>query len=140
MQTTQVKMPKFAIKEPRNLSPRIQRLRDYYFQGVSRAWNNEFMAWSTGSPWDFQFEELTFYIVPETYAFHQTFKSCFKQVARKVVLPDGFWSWSIPERKAWFIREVMVNKVPKARWAGSNWAARVFSAPNLPAHWAWMCP
>lgn len=75
-----------GIKQPRNLSPRIQRLRDYYFQGAKRAWNNEFTAWSTGTPWDVQFDEMTFYIVPETYAFLQTFRSSFKQAARTVEL------------------------------------------------------
>ena len=74
--------PMYAIKEPRNLSPRVQWLRDYYFQGVNRAWNNEFTSWTTGMPWDFQYEELPFYIVPETYAFFSTFRSCFKQTAQ----------------------------------------------------------
>ncbi len=105
--------PRYAIKEPKNLSPRVQWLRDYYFQGVGRAWNNEFTAWTTGTPWDFQYEELTFYIVPETYAFLQTFRSSFKQTARKVALHPDFWQWSLPERKAWFNREVMVRYVPQ---------------------------
>lgn len=105
--------PTYAIKEPKNLSPRIQWLRDYYFQGGKRQWNNEFTAWTTGTPWDFQFEEFSFYIVPETYAFHQTFRSSFKQAAKTVALHPGFWSWSLPERKAWFIKEVMVHHVPK---------------------------
>jgi formate C-acetyltransferase len=39
-------------------------LRDYYFEGVKRSRNNEFTAWTTGTPWDFQFNEMTFYIVP----------------------------------------------------------------------------
>ncbi len=105
--------PRYAIKEPKNLSPRVQWLRDYYFQGVGRAWNNEFTAWTTGTPWDFQYEELTFYIVPETYAFLQTFRASFKQTARKVALHPDFWQWSLPERKAWFNREVMVRYVPQ---------------------------
>ena len=33
--------PRYAIKQPKNLSPRIQWLRDYYFQGVNRKWNND---------------------------------------------------------------------------------------------------
>jgi hypothetical protein len=56
------------LRTPRQLSPRIQWLRDYYFQGADRKWNNQFLAWSTGTPWDVQFNEMTFYIVPETYA------------------------------------------------------------------------
>ena len=48
---------KVTLKQPKNLSPRIQWLRDYYFQGVNRSWNNEFTSWTTGTPWDFQFNE-----------------------------------------------------------------------------------
>ena len=103
----------YGIKEPKDLSPRIRWLRDYYFRGVERDWNNEFTAWTTGTLWDFQYEELAFYIVPETYAFLQTFRSSFRQVARPVRLDPEFWRWSLPERKAWFMKEVMVNYVPQ---------------------------
>ncbi len=105
--------PVYEIKEPGSLSPRVQWLRDYYFRGVDRAWNNEWTSWTTGTPWDFQFEELPYYIVPETYAFFATFRASFKQTARPVKLHPDFWSWSLPERKAWFVREVMVNYVPR---------------------------
>jgi pyruvate-formate lyase len=112
MTTTVVDKPRYAIKAPTNLSPRIQWLRDYYFQGVGRAWNNEYTSWTTGTPWDFQYNELSFYIVPETYAFLQTFRSSFKQVARPVDLHPDFWKWSLPERRAWFNREVMLRYLP----------------------------
>ncbi len=101
------------IKEPKNLSNRITWLRDYYYKGVDRAWNNEFTAWTTGTPWDVQFDEMTFYIVPETYPFMQTFRSSMQQAARPVKLHPDFWKWSLVERKAWFVREVMVNYVPR---------------------------
>jgi pyruvate-formate lyase len=112
MSTATLETTRYTVKEPEDLSPRIHWLRDYYFRGVRRKWNNEFTAWTTGTPWDFQFEELSFYIVPETYAFHQTFRSSFKQVAKTVELHPDFWSWTLPERKAWFIKEVMVNCMP----------------------------
>ncbi len=89
MATLALEKPRYAIKTPTNLSPRIAWLRDYYFQGVDRAWNNEYTSWTTGTPWDFQYNELTFYIVPETYAFLQTFRSAFQQVARPVGLASG---------------------------------------------------
>jgi formate C-acetyltransferase len=101
-----------AIKAPSNLSPRIQWLRDYYFSGTKRAWNNEFTSWTTGTPWDFQFNELTFYIVPETYTFFPTFRAAFRQTARRIDLHPEFWSWSLPERRAWFVREVMARHLP----------------------------
>jgi pyruvate-formate lyase len=113
MTTSVREQARFAIKTPTNLSSRIQWLRDYYFQGVKRTWNNEYTSWTTGTPWDFQYNELTFYIVPETYTFLQTFRSSFKQVAHPVKLHPEFWKWSLPERRAWFNREVMVHYLPK---------------------------
>ena len=107
---------RYSIKSPSNLSPRIQWLRDYYFQGVNRAWNNEFTAWTTGTSWDFQYNELTFYIVPETYTFLQTFRSGLNQVARPVGLDEDFWKWSIPERRAWF----------RMRWISPNYPYQIY--------------
>jgi pyruvate-formate lyase len=119
--------PKYAVKEPRNLSPRIQWLRDYYFQGLNRTWNNEWLSWTTGTPWDFQYEELPYYIVPETYAFFSTFRAAFKQAARPVSLPPDFWKQSIVERKAWFIKEVMTNYVPQEILPGDLLAGARFN-------------
>jgi trans-4-hydroxy-L-proline dehydratase len=101
------------IKEPGKLSPRVKWLRDYYFSGAGRIWNNEFSAWTTGTPWDIQYDEITYYIVPETYPFLETFKSSIKQSARKVDIPGDFYSLSLPERKALFLKETMVNYVPQ---------------------------
>lgn len=103
---------KTGIKEAKNLSPRLSWLRDYYFEGTKRKWNNENTSWTTGTDWDFQHNELTYYIVPETYPFLQTFRSSFAQTARRVELCEGFWEMSLPERIAWFNREVMVKYVP----------------------------
>jgi len=103
----------YTIKTPENLSPRIQWLRDYYFAGTQRNWNNEATSWTTGTPWDFQYEEFSFYIVPETYTFFPTFRGAFKQIARPVDLHPDFWKWSIAERKAWFFKQVMVNHLPQ---------------------------
>jgi len=103
----------YEIKTPAGLSPRIERLRNYYFKGTDRAWNNESTAWTTGTPWDVQFNEMTFYIVPETYMLMQTMLSSYRQAARPVALPPDFWAKPLVERRAWFIREVMVNHLPK---------------------------
>jgi hypothetical protein len=86
MTTQSCNIPRHSIKEPKNLSPRIQWLRDYYFQGVHRKWNNEFEGFTTGA---------------------------FQQAAHKVLLPEDFWKWSLPERSAWFVREVMVSYLPQ---------------------------
>ena len=103
----------YRIKEPGELSPRIKWLRDYYFQGVNRAWNNEFTAWTTGEPWDTVWDEITYHIVPEVYAFIPTFRASFLQAARPVALDPEFWSWSLVERRAWFVKEVMVHYLPQ---------------------------
>ena len=113
MNTSAARKTAQKIKEPKNLSARITWLRDYYFQGASRAWNNEFTAWTTGTSWDVQFDEMTFYIVPETYPFLQPFRISMQQNAKPVKLHPDFWSWSLPERKAWFVKEVMVKCVPQ---------------------------
>jgi formate C-acetyltransferase len=113
MATVAYDKPKYTIKEPKFLSERVRWLRDYYFQGVKRKWNNEFTTWTTGTPWDFQFNEMTFYIVPETYFYIPTFRASFNQTAKKVPLCPDFWSKSLPERRAWFLHEVMVKYLPK---------------------------
>jgi formate C-acetyltransferase len=113
MATEVCHQPRFAIKTPTNLSARLQWLREYYFQGVRRLWNNEYTSWTTGTTWDFQYNELTFYIVPETYSFLQTFRSSYKQMAQPVKLDPGFWKWTLPERRSWFNREVMLNYLPQ---------------------------
>jgi len=119
--------PRYRVKTPYRLSPRIQWLRDYYFTGVKRKWNNEFTAWTTGTPWDLQYDELTFYIVPETYAFLPTFRSSFQQTARPVRLDPEFWQWSMVERRSWFLREVMVNYLPQEILPGDLLAGARFN-------------
>lgn len=101
------------VKEPYHLSDRIQWLRDYYFRGVARKWNNEFIPFTTGTDWDEIYDETTFYVVPETYSFYQQFVTSTKQAAHRIALPGDFFSWSIAERRAWFIREAIVKTVPQ---------------------------
>ena len=122
------------MKEPYGLSGRIQWLRDYYFSGVKRKWNNEFIPLTTGTDWDELFDEITFYVVPETYAFYQQFVTSTKQAAHKVAVPEDFFSWSIAERRAWFIREAMVNYVPQEVLPGDLIAGGRF---NLLASRCW---
>ncbi len=104
---------KFKIKQPFNLSPRVQWLRDYFFLGNQRPWNNAWTTWTTGTPWDLQYNEALYYIVPEAFMLLATMKAGFRLSARTVELPSGFWTWSLAERRAWFNKEVMVNRVPQ---------------------------
>jgi formate C-acetyltransferase len=115
------------VKRPHGLSDRIRWLRDYYFEGVRREWNNEFTCWTTGTPWDVVFDELSYYIVPETYAFLQPFRSSTLQAARTIELHPDFWRWSLPERRAWFVRKVMVEYVPQEILPGDLLAGARFN-------------
>jgi formate C-acetyltransferase len=122
------------MKEPYGLSDRIKWLRDYYFEGARRRWNNEFIPLTTGTDWDEMFDEITFYVVPETYSFFQQFVTSAKQTAYRVPVPAGFFSWSIAERRAWFIKEAMVSHVPQEVLPGDLIAGGRF---NLLASRCW---
>ena len=101
-----------SIKKPANLSPRVKWLRNYYFEGVRRKWNNEYNVYTTGTPWDTQFDELTYYIVPETYSFLSTYTASFKQAAETVRMEDDFFGKTLPERKAIFTKKAVVEYLP----------------------------
>ncbi|NMA59410.1 MAG: hypothetical protein GX959_02260 [Clostridiales bacterium] len=103
---------KDAVKQPGDLSPRVKWLRDYYFEGVKRDWNNEYSAYTTGTPWDIQFDEMTYYIVPEVYSFMSTFTTSVRQAAETIEIPDDFFKKAIPERKAFFTKKAVVEKMP----------------------------
>ena len=108
-----IKKTKYQIKESGNLSPRVKWLRDYYFKGVDRKWNNEYNCFTTGTPWDIQHEETTYYIVPEVYVFFEVLGSSIKQNAHEIKLNEDFWSLSIPERRAGFTKKAIINYVPQ---------------------------
>lgn len=102
-----------GLKGLHHLSSRINWLLEYYFKGAERRWNNEYTCFTTGTPWDIQFNELTYYTLPEVFPFLSTIGASFRQAARPVALCGNFWSLSLPERRAWFVREVMIRYVPK---------------------------
>ena len=116
-----------GIKEPMTLSPRIKWLRDYYFSGAQRRWNNEFPCWTTGPPWDRQYHEFTYYIVPEAYEMFDVMKGSYRQAARPVDLPNHFWEMSLVERRAWFVRQTMVHYVPQELLPGDLIAGARFN-------------
>jgi len=41
--------PKYNIAETHHLAKGSKWLRDYYFKGVEREWNNEYMSFTTGT-------------------------------------------------------------------------------------------
>lgn len=112
MTSCETGIKEMKIKQPAGLSPRIKWLRDYYFSGADRPWNNEYTSWTTGTDWDVQYNELTYYIVPETYTLMQTMRASYRASAHRVELHPDFWGWSIARRRAWFTREVMTKYLP----------------------------
>ncbi|MHA2296615.1 MAG: pyruvate formate lyase family protein [Candidatus Hodarchaeales archaeon] len=113
-----VKEPKFKIVEPHGLSSRSKWLRDYYFKGLDREWNNEYMAYTTGVPGDRLWAETDYYIVPETYFYMGTkdwgvFGRSVSLMGQEVNLPDSFWKKSLPERRMLFFEEVMITNMPQ---------------------------
>ncbi|MDR2525321.1 MAG: hypothetical protein LBC83_03895 [Oscillospiraceae bacterium] len=132
--TIRKKQDAHGVKAPYNLSPRIQWLREYYYRGNDRVWNNAFMPFTTGAPWDELFEEQTFYNAPETYCFYNCFTKTYKQMAYRVDVPKDFYSWALPERKAWFLKTVMVDYVPQEVLPGDLLAGGRF---NLMASRCW---
>ncbi|HUT81125.1 MAG TPA: pyruvate formate lyase family protein [Candidatus Bathyarchaeia archaeon] len=116
---TPLTKPIFSVAEPHDLSPRAQWLRDYYFLGVEREWNNEYVALTTGAPWgDRIWNEGDYYIVPDVYAFigmktKGLFNMSLELMAKKMDVPEGFWNLSLPERRAIFFQEAMLNSIPQ---------------------------
>ncbi len=113
--------PKFPIAKPHDLSPRSKWLRDYYFKGAEREWNNEFMSFTTGTDWDIIWNEGDYYIAPEVHFYIQAlgkggkgvFASSFRSMTRKIILPESFWDLSLPERRIVFFEDVMLNYIPQ---------------------------
>ena len=57
----------------------------------------------------------------------QTIASSYVHGAREVPLPSDFWEWSLVERRAWFVREVIVNHVPQEMLPGDLIAGARFN-------------
>ncbi|MFW9993716.1 MAG: pyruvate formate lyase family protein [Candidatus Odinarchaeota archaeon] len=112
-----VKEPEYKLAEPHGLSTRSKWLRDYYFKGVEREWNNEYMSFTTGLSGDRLWSEMDYYIVPEMFFYMGAkdwgiFGRSIALMGQKVDLPAEFWELSLPERRMKFLEEVMVNYIP----------------------------
>ena len=123
-------MPKYenAVKQPKNLSPRVKWLRDYFFEGTDREWNNEYNAFTNGKEWDRLYDELSFYIVPETKSFFQPFTTSYVAAGKVVPVKDDFFKLSIVERKAIYVKEIIVNQMPKEILPGDLLCGARFNA------------
>ncbi len=119
---------KDAIKQPKNLTPRVKWLRDYFFEGVNRNWNNEYNCYSNGREWDCAFDELTYHIVPETTSFFLPFTAGFTQSGKIVTVNDEFFKQSIVERKAIYEKDLIVNHIPQEILPGDLLCGARFNA------------
>jgi formate C-acetyltransferase len=95
------------------MTPRIAWLRDYYFKGADREWNNEYASFGTGTDWDVITDETFIYTMYNLMPSLDTTDISTKLTARVIPIPDNFFTRSLTERRAWFIKEVMVNYLPK---------------------------
>ena len=94
------------------LSPRIEKLKKYLLKGAGRQWTNAYTSWTTGTSRDVVFNEITSYTVSGSLDFLSTIRSSYRQAARPIELSEAFWGWSVAERRAWFVREVMLRYLP----------------------------
>jgi formate C-acetyltransferase len=118
MSKTDGKTPQFKIAKSHDLSSRQKWLREYYFKGIEREWNNEHMPFTTGTDWDVVWHEGDYYVAPEVFYYIGTkgmgsFYTSIRTMAQPVGLSKNFWELSLPERRMWFFEEVMLNYVPQ---------------------------
>jgi len=140
---------KYKIAEPHDLSPRSKWMRDYYFKGVKREWNNQYMPFTTGTDWDIIWNETDYYVAPEVHFYignkgKGVFESSLRSMAVPVNLPVDFWKLSLQERRITFFEEVMLNYVPQEiisendLIAGGRFNAQLskcFSEKEAKSHW-----
>ena len=108
--------PKDIWSPSRTLSQRVQKLREEYFNFGDRPYfRNEVMPISNGKEWDVVFPYHNFGVVPEVYPFNPCFSDSLLACAKIVKeddLPEEFWNWSIPKRRAAFFRTVLDQYLP----------------------------
>lgn len=95
-----------------NLSDRVKRLREEYFSFETRAFRNEVMPFSTGTPWDNVFMASRWTIVPEVMPFIRAYSDSLLAAAKIVPLSRDFWQKSLPVRVALFFHEVLARHLP----------------------------
>jgi len=96
-----------------NLSPRVKRLRDEYFNFNGRPYfQNEVMPFTTGTEWDDVFPYHHFAVVPDVYPFMPSFADSLLACARKVEVPEGFFAMSLEKRRATFLKIVVEKYLP----------------------------
>ncbi len=94
------------------LSDRVKRLREEYFSFETRAFRNEVMPFTTGTPWDTVYSFGHWTNVPELAPFLRCYEDSLAAAAQEVPLPPGFWGEPLIVRVAMFFGEVLRNHLP----------------------------
>ena len=90
------------------LSPRIRRLRDYYFMDDEREFQNNVISLTTGMPNDVVYQIIDFVSVPDMLGgVLQANRDGLAAMAIKLDLPSHFWDQSLVIRKALFFQRVL---------------------------------
>ncbi|MCJ7522551.1 MAG: hypothetical protein MUP21_10105 [Dehalococcoidia bacterium] len=90
------------------LSPRIRRLRDYYFMDDEREFQNNVMSFTTGLPNDVVYQIIDFVSVPDMLGgVLQANRDGLAAMAIKLDLPSHFWDQPLVIRKALFFQRVL---------------------------------
>lgn len=94
------------------LSPRIRRLRDYYFMDEEREFQNNVMSFTTGIPNDVVYQILDFISVPDMLGgvLHAN-RDGLAAMAINLDLPSDFWNQPLIIRKALFFQR-MLQEIP----------------------------
>jgi formate C-acetyltransferase len=71
------------------------------------------LRFTTGETWERGVRRNKFSDVPEVYSFFQRSAGRFKWPAIRLSRPKDFYSLSIAERRAWLMKEAIVNRVPQ---------------------------
>ena len=111
--TTSIQPEAAALWSPAgSLSPRVQRLRDQYWDFYQRDYTNEVRAYSTGTSWDQVYAPWNWTNVSEMMIFFEGAKNYLLAAATPVSLPPSFWDLSLVVRRAVFFKRVVEEYLP----------------------------
>jgi pyruvate formate-lyase/glycerol dehydratase family glycyl radical enzyme len=118
-----------------SLPGRVQRLRDEYFSFDDRDYfRNEVRPYGSGTEWDEVWSPYHWGVVPEMYAFFDSFRDSLLAAAETVALPDGFWEEPLAVRRALFFRQVVRDHLPVKILHGELIVGSYFNTALSKAH------
>jgi formate C-acetyltransferase len=110
-------------------------LRDEYFSFDDRDYfRNEVRPYGSGTEWDEVWSPYHWGVVPEIYAFFDSFRDSLLAAAETVALPDGFWEEPLAVRRALFFRQVVRDHLPVKILDGELVVGSYFNTALSKAH------